>query len=331
MYRPKYDLGGGRWPFLFDICVSAMVLSQIILTTMMILRGALGPGIVAGISIIPTVYFRLNTRRKFLQGFRDASLLQTSLVDGWDTCDKETATKDGREEFRRFLVDAHKAAYVPVCIAGGGESIITAEPAVVVPADHDIDEYYYDDGDLKNDINNINTGKIKSVEECSSHNSVSGDTNQIELEIGGSLGGSQRTENSHSNSRLHSHLHSHSNTHASLRHSASHFENSLSLSDPHASLRQSAPQFGATMRRISTSHITGPQMVNGSQVPRKRTSSFDFLSFHEDGSVSFQSPRATRPSFRGGQQSLSSRNLQISPLKDHNLKTCKVQSVQKKE
>jgi hypothetical protein len=42
-----------------------------------------------------------------------------------------------REEFRQFLVDAHKAAYIPVCIAGGATNILTAEPAVVIPSEND--------------------------------------------------------------------------------------------------------------------------------------------------------------------------------------------------
>ena len=38
-----------------------------------------------------------------------------------------------REEFRQFLVDAHKAAYIPICIAGGATNVLTAEPALVMP------------------------------------------------------------------------------------------------------------------------------------------------------------------------------------------------------
>lgn len=36
-------------------------------------------------------------------------------------------------------VDCHKAAYVPVCIAGDQSTMITAEPAVVVPVEFDED------------------------------------------------------------------------------------------------------------------------------------------------------------------------------------------------
>eukprot|EP00565_Helicotheca_tamesis_P007263 CAMPEP_0185740608 /NCGR_PEP_ID=MMETSP1171-20130828/38190_1 /TAXON_ID=374046 /ORGANISM="Helicotheca tamensis, Strain CCMP826" /LENGTH=106 /DNA_ID=CAMNT_0028412499 /DNA_START=23 /DNA_END=343 /DNA_ORIENTATION=- len=46
-----------------------------------------------------------------------------------------------REEFRQFLIDAHKAAYIPVCIAGGATSALTAEPAVTVPNENDEYEF----------------------------------------------------------------------------------------------------------------------------------------------------------------------------------------------
>ena len=36
-------------------------------------------------------------------------------------------------------VDCHKAAYVPVCIAGDQSTMITAEPAVVIPVEFDDD------------------------------------------------------------------------------------------------------------------------------------------------------------------------------------------------
>mmetsp|Transcript_2086 Transcript_2086/g.3075 ORF Transcript_2086/g.3075 Transcript_2086/m.3075 type:complete len:165 (+) Transcript_2086:1-495(+) len=58
-----------------------------------------------------------------------------SLLDGWDNSLPTTVEK--REEFRKFLVDAHKAAYIPVCIAGGATHVLTAEPAVVVASDND--------------------------------------------------------------------------------------------------------------------------------------------------------------------------------------------------
>ena len=82
----------------------------------MALKQATGPAILAGLPIIPILLFQQAMKEKYLRAFTDAGLLQTSLLDGWDTT--EETSLERREEFRRFLVDAHKAAYVPVCIAG---------------------------------------------------------------------------------------------------------------------------------------------------------------------------------------------------------------------
>jgi hypothetical protein len=49
-------------------------------------------------------------RKRYLRSFEDAALCQTSMLDGWYDESEFTFTK--REQFRRFLVDAHKAAYV---------------------------------------------------------------------------------------------------------------------------------------------------------------------------------------------------------------------------
>lgn len=141
-YKPQFDGGGIRWPFLFDACISSLLVSQILLGTMLALKKAVGPAVAASLLAIPTMVFRRTARRRFLQAYRDAALLQTSLLDGWDTTTEDDATRtmEGREEFRQFLVDAHKAAYVPVCVAGTNtDKIMTAEPAVVVPATTDTD------------------------------------------------------------------------------------------------------------------------------------------------------------------------------------------------
>jgi hypothetical protein len=51
VYRPEFDAGGARWIFLFDMTISAIVVGWILLTTQMILKAALGPAVVAGVSI----------------------------------------------------------------------------------------------------------------------------------------------------------------------------------------------------------------------------------------------------------------------------------------
>ena len=103
MYRPKFDGGGFRWPIIFDICISCAVAGQILLTTQMILKQAVGPAIAASCPVLPTILFHRAMRRKYLRAFEDAALLQTSMLDGWDNFGESSMEK--REEFRRFLVD----------------------------------------------------------------------------------------------------------------------------------------------------------------------------------------------------------------------------------
>ena len=137
-YKPQWDAGGTRWPFLADMIISSLMASQVLLTTMMALKRAAGPATLACLLSIPTFVFRQTCRKRFLGAYNDAALLQTSLLDGWDTTEKTTMRE--REEFRRFLIDSHKAAYVPACIAGTNtDRIITAEPAVVVQSPTDVD------------------------------------------------------------------------------------------------------------------------------------------------------------------------------------------------
>jgi hypothetical protein len=138
MHRPAFDGGGLRWPFIFDMCISALLVGEMLLSIEMALKTAFGPAIAAGVTVIPTVLFYRDCKSRYRRPFNDAALLQTSLLDGWDTTEETSMGR--REEFRRFLVDAHKAAYVPVCIAGTDtDDYLTAEPALVVPEERDTD------------------------------------------------------------------------------------------------------------------------------------------------------------------------------------------------
>jgi hypothetical protein len=95
---------------MFDMCISGLILGEILLTVQMVLKQAAGPSIAAAMTIVPTVLFSKGIKERYLRAFQDAALLQTSLLDGWDTATEYTIQQ--REEFRQFLVDAHKAAYV---------------------------------------------------------------------------------------------------------------------------------------------------------------------------------------------------------------------------
>lgn len=143
LYKPKFDIGGARFPFIFDMCVSGVLAGQILLGAMLFIRKAFGPACMAIFPFPITLFYRWVLLKKYLKRFTDVALLQTSLLDGWDTNEESSTAK--REEFRQFLVDCHKAAYVPVCIASEEATVITSEPAVVVPLETDLDE---DDEDM---------------------------------------------------------------------------------------------------------------------------------------------------------------------------------------
>ena len=80
--------------------------------------------------------FSLWTEERFLRPYKDTALLQTSRLDGG----QDSYSEKQREEFRRWLVDCHKASYVPTCLLGSKENLLTVEPAVVIPKDTDADE-----------------------------------------------------------------------------------------------------------------------------------------------------------------------------------------------
>ncbi|VEU35295.1 unnamed protein product [Pseudo-nitzschia multistriata] len=81
----------------------------------------------------PTLLFSELTKEKFQRAYNDAGLWQTSKLDG--LTNKETIK--GREKYRRWLVDVHKASYVPICLSGG-EDFLTSQPAVVVPIEREL-------------------------------------------------------------------------------------------------------------------------------------------------------------------------------------------------
>jgi hypothetical protein len=130
VYRPMFDGGGLRWPLLHEILISAMVTAQVLLLAMMLLKNSHGPALLAGLAVIPTLMFNRITKERFLRPYSDAGLLQTSQLDGWDYI--KLSSHESREEFRRWLVDCHKASFIPICLAGK-DNFFSYEPAVAIP------------------------------------------------------------------------------------------------------------------------------------------------------------------------------------------------------
>eukprot|EP00751_Fragilariopsis_kerguelensis_P019662 CAMPEP_0170886452 /NCGR_PEP_ID=MMETSP0734-20130129/36748_1 /TAXON_ID=186038 /ORGANISM="Fragilariopsis kerguelensis, Strain L26-C5" /LENGTH=1066 /DNA_ID=CAMNT_0011272587 /DNA_START=673 /DNA_END=3874 /DNA_ORIENTATION=+ len=135
-YRPTFDAGGMNWPLLHNIMISAIIVSQALLAISFFLKFAWPVGFLALISIIPTWTFNSVCKDTFEQSYNDAALLQTSELDGWNI-EVETSMAE-RERYRKWLVDCHKASYVPICV-NGEDNFLTSEPAVVIPTQRDQD------------------------------------------------------------------------------------------------------------------------------------------------------------------------------------------------
>ena len=65
-------------------------------------------------------------------------MIELPLLSALDSSFPLSAEK--REEYRKFLVDSHKAAYVPICMAVGETTCLTKEPAEVIPYEDEDDE-----------------------------------------------------------------------------------------------------------------------------------------------------------------------------------------------
>jgi hypothetical protein len=135
VYRPKYDAGGARFPIYHDIIISSLILGQLLIAASLLLKQNLVSGFIMFAMVFPTFLFSHWTKEQFLRSYMDAGLLQTSQLDGWGVA----KTIEGREKYRRWLVDCHKAAYVPICMSGG-EDFLTSQPAVTVPTYRDLAE-----------------------------------------------------------------------------------------------------------------------------------------------------------------------------------------------
>jgi hypothetical protein len=133
VYRPRYDTGGERWPLCHQIVISSLIMAQVLTSVTLALKGSLGCAVFIGCCTFPTFLFSLWTEDQFLRPFKDTALLQTSRLDGG----QDSFSESQREEFRRWLVDCHKASYVPTCLLGSKDNLLTVEPAVVIPKDRD--------------------------------------------------------------------------------------------------------------------------------------------------------------------------------------------------
>jgi len=135
-YRPAFDGGGDKWPKLHHMIVTSLLLGQVITAITLVLKQNVWEGFFIALFIIPTVLYNSIILEKYLRPYQDAALLQTSRMYyqyGRDSNPSiNTSSWLEQEEYRRWLVDCHKASYLPTCLSGGETNILTTEPAVVI-------------------------------------------------------------------------------------------------------------------------------------------------------------------------------------------------------
>lgn len=136
VYRPTYDAGGMRWPLLHNILMNSVIVSQGLLALSFFLKKGYLLSIISFLSIIATWTFKGVCKDTFEQSYTDAALLQTSELDGWKVDDEMPYME--RERYRKWIVDCHKASYVPVCVIAE-DDYLTSEPAVVLPTQKEMD------------------------------------------------------------------------------------------------------------------------------------------------------------------------------------------------
>jgi len=135
-YRPNFDAGGAKWPALHHIIITSLILGQFITGLSFMLKGNIPEGFIVIFFILPTHMYSRILLDKFLRPFKEAALLQTGRLSQ-NPESSHNATLMEREEFRRWLVDCHKASYLPTCLSGGAKNLVTVEPCCVVPLSTD--------------------------------------------------------------------------------------------------------------------------------------------------------------------------------------------------
>lgn len=132
-YRPTFDGGGDKWPYLHHMIITSLLLGQLITGVTLCTKGNALEGFFILFLMIPTLVYNNIIFEKFNRPFQDAALLQSCrMYSGTDDPTAKTRSWLQREEYRRWLVDCHKASYLPTCLSGAETNLLTTEPAMVL-------------------------------------------------------------------------------------------------------------------------------------------------------------------------------------------------------
>ena len=115
--------------------------------------------------VVPTLLYNHIVLERFRRPFADAALLQSCRMYAHAKHEgNDTRTWLEREEYRRWLVDCHKACYLPTCMSGGNENLLTAEPAIVISETDDRNNHKRgsigDDDDGDDDEHDDDSGEL---------------------------------------------------------------------------------------------------------------------------------------------------------------------------
>ena len=141
VYRPMFDAGGMRWPFLFTVVMSAMYLSIILVSLVLLLKNMYTPGILTVLALIPAIDFHRSCVKRFKGAYSDIGLMQAGLIN--ESNKKRGIMISGsfdenhykeKEDFRKWLVDAHLSAFIPICMLDNQTLVeaLTAAPAQTI-------------------------------------------------------------------------------------------------------------------------------------------------------------------------------------------------------
>ena len=145
VYRPMFDAGGMRWPFLFNVVMSALYMSIFLVSLVLLLKNMYTPSIISFLSLIPSIDFHRSCIKRFKLAYSDIGLMQAGLINEsnkkrgiMDPGAFDEKLYEEKEDFRKWLVDAHLSAFIPICMLDNQHLVetLTAAPAQTVYSDN---------------------------------------------------------------------------------------------------------------------------------------------------------------------------------------------------
>ena len=92
-YRPMFDAGGLRWPFLFTTAMSSLYFSIVMVALVLLLKNMFTPALTTFIAIIPAADFHITCNKRFKRAYADVGLMQAGLIN---ESDKKRGVLDSR-------------------------------------------------------------------------------------------------------------------------------------------------------------------------------------------------------------------------------------------